>query len=764
MNLTEIKNSGNPASDLAKLLETLHREGPKEPTILENLSYFKRFFPSIFEEFEERIISALGLFYKVSNPTNLYSFLMQGFGNQHKEDHGALLTPVQASIRRAIDDKQYISISAPTSAGKSYSIRDFIAEQQGDAVVVVPSRALIAEYINSMRRKFEGNKDVMISSFVDVVYKTRSLRRIFVLTPERTKDLYKYKDRLNIEVFFFDEAQMSEEPGRGIVFDVSVRRAYKHYPSAKIIFAHPFIENPGAQFTKHQLSENDHNSFSHSYTHGAVGKICIFKDNEKFYYFSPYKENGHLKKNCFEFEFSFPEFALNGEHSILIYVSKNSIYNSSFIEGFEDYITGLPELNAQGALEIIENIRHIVGANSSEHVSNLVNLLKKGVVIHHGSIPLEVRFLIEDFIRNKYSSLCFATSTLAQGINMPFDIVWLKNNRFDGSESERALAFKNLIGRAGRLTPEKIFDYGYVYTTNAKLFSTRIKTQFILSTQSILETVVTGDHENDQRELIEAIQNDTFDDDRNIPLSKAERLSSQIVINAAKEFLDIFYRFPSDLRQSIGGGPNKAYRDRAKKLLQTIYETSLGRDLYAGEENVFNQAIDIFFHATQGRSFSEIVGLRYSSITNRDNPGNPFANFSQPAKKLPDSSLKNSYSLFAPQTPNDRVSYDSIIYDTYDYMDQVISFSLSDVLIAAFMIYQQTTNDDRAARLIELLKYNTNNGVFILLLRYGFPPELINDIARYVSSIDEDNIIFLPEIADAPVIIKNIIDWYLPKI
>lgn len=764
MNLTEIKNSGNAANDLAELLEALHREGPKDPIILENLSYFKRFFPLVFKEFEEKIISALGLFYKVSNPTNLYSFLMQGFGNQHKEEHGALLTPVQASIRRAIDDKQYISISAPTSAGKSYSIRDFIAERHGDAVVVVPSRALIAEYINSMRRKFEGNKDVMISSFVDVVYKTRSLKRIFVLTPERTKDLYKYKDQLNIAVFFFDEAQISEEPGRGVIFDVSVRRANKHYPNAKIIFAHPFIENPGAQFAKHRLLHDDENSFSRSYTHGAVGKICVFKDSGKFYYFSPYRENGHLKKNCIEFEYSFPEFALNGEHSILIYVSKNSIYNNSFIKGFEEYIAGLPELNNEGALEIIENIRHIVGANSSEHVSNLVNLLKKGVVIHHGSIPLEVRFLIEDFIRNKYSSLCFATSTLAQGINMPFDIVWLKNNRFEGNESERSLAFKNLIGRAGRLTPEKIFDYGYVYTSNAKLFSTRIKTHFLLKTQSVLETVLSGDHENDQKELIEAIQNDTFDDERNIPLSKVERLSSATVIDAAQQFLDIFYRFPSDLRQSIGGAGNKIYRDRAKTLLQTIYEASLGRTLYSGEENVFNQAIDIFFHAAQGRSFSEIVGLRYSSITNRDNPSIPFANFSQPAEKLPNSTLKSSYSLFKPQTPNADVSYDSIIYDTYDYMDQVISFSLSDVLIAAFMIYQQTTNDARAGRLIELLKYNTNNGTYILLLRYGFPPEMVNEIARYVYSIDEDSIIFTPEIADAPVIIKKIIEWYLPKI
>ena len=105
------------------------------------------FHPDVFSQLEERIISALGLFYKVIRPENLYSLLLSSIGEAHKKAYGGYLTPVQASVRRAIDSKQFVSISAPTSAGKSYSIRDFIAEQEGDAVVVVPSRALIAEYI-----------------------------------------------------------------------------------------------------------------------------------------------------------------------------------------------------------------------------------------------------------------------------------------------------------------------------------------------------------------------------------------------------------------------------------------------------------------------------------------------------------------------------------------------------------------------------------------------------------------------------------------
>src|SRR5690606_34792513 len=154
----------------------------------------------------------------------------------------------------------------------------------------------------------------------------------------------------------------------------------------------------------------------------------------------------------------------------------------------------------------------------------------------------------------------------------------------------------------------------------------------------------------------------------------------------------------NDLTRSIGGAINKSNRDNAKISLKKIYEASLGRMLNRGETHVFNQAIDIFFHAAQGRSFSEIVGLRFSSVTNRDKPNEPFAAFIQPAKKLPNSTL-NAYGLYGENTPKQNVSYDSIVYDTYDYMDQVISFSLSDTFIAAFKIYGEKNNDQRAEKI-----------------------------------------------------------------
>ncbi|MHA3788277.1 hypothetical protein ACX0HA_08725 [Flavobacterium hauense] len=95
-------------------------------------------------------------------------------------------------------------------------------------------------------------------------------------------------------------------------------------------------------------------------------------------------------------------------------------------------------------------------------------------------------------------------------------------------------------------------------------------------------------------------------------------------------------------------------------------------------------------------------------------------------------------------------------------MDQVISFSLSDTFVAAFKIYGEKNNDAGAEKIVELFRYNTNNKIYILLLRYGFSPEIIKEVALHIESIDEDKVIFRSTIHNAPDFIQNMIKWYLP--
>jgi hypothetical protein len=759
LNILEIVNHPDPDEGLYELQNQLHVGGPDSSEILEALSYYKLFHPEVFRKSEQQILSSLGLFYKVQDPNNIYSVLLAGFGEQHKEQYGRYLTPVQASVRRAVDGYQIVSISAPTSAGKSYSIRGFIVSGQGDAVVIVPSRALIAEYLTAMRESFNNDKSVMISPFVDVVFTNRTLRRIFVLTPERARDLLNDNLDLDIKLFFFDEAQISDEGFRGVIFDVLVRRVKKQFPAAKLVFAHPNVENPDAQFSKHGLLNAG--GYSRSYDYGAVGKVSVFShSNGKDYYFSPNKGDGHKVINCFEFKGSFEEYAFSHGHSVLIYVSKQSVYNGNFLIEYENYIRDFPEISDNSALDIITTIRELIGADQNVFHSDLISLMLKGVVIHHGSVPLEIRFLIEDFIRAGHARVCFATSTLAQGINMPFDIVWLENMRFQGDEARKSLDFKNLIGRSGRLSLNPKFDYGYVYTKNPKLFIKRSMDKYTLKESSIIDEPI-DDSLFDSRELIEAIRNDTFDDDKHLPIAQVDRLSDPRLLDSSRLILDIVFGGAGIIKGNLSGADNRENREMVLTCLLKIYETSLGRVMSLGEKAVFNSAVGIFFHVILGRSFKEIVGIRYSRISKRDTKSIGDAKFSQPASKLPQSNLQR-YSLYPLNTPASEVSFDRIVFDTYDYLDQVISYSLADVFVAAFNIYLDKTRDGRATKFIELLTYGTNDPSYILLMRYGFSSENILEILPYIDSVTEEEINFSGEIERAPIYIKNIVNWYLP--
>ncbi|MDQ3623321.1 MAG: DEAD/DEAH box helicase, partial [Verrucomicrobiota bacterium] len=55
--------------------------------------------------------------------------------------------------------------------------------------------------------------------------------------------------------------------------------------------------------------------------------------------------------------------------------------------------------------------------------SNELFLLRRGIAVHHGQLPMRVRRLMTDVIRAGATPVALATSTLTEGVNLPFDVV-----------------------------------------------------------------------------------------------------------------------------------------------------------------------------------------------------------------------------------------------------------------------------------------------------------------------------------------------------
>ena len=756
------------------VIRNIYKSGPQEITDMEILCYLSVYQKETFERYQNRILKYMGLCYKNVATESLPEVIFGMYSKHIKDNYNYAYTPVQASIVDGIEGNKCFSFSAPTSTGKSYVFRNIIMESQKDIVIVVPSRALINEYYYTMCDLIK-NKDVNILTFIDKINTKKAKRNVFIVTPERCKELFKRKQEFDVEIFLFDEAQLSnEESSRGLFFDSIVRRVQKAYPQAKFIFAHPFVKNPGAQIQKNHFDSE--NSSARCYKYRNVGQMFYAYDSGKFYHFGIDKDiMGKQKLPC---RFDPIEDTIKKEGSVLVYTTKASIYSKKVFLEFKKYIDMCTELTDKDAKKYIKQIKKYIGANDdvgAERYSQMLSMLKKGIVIHHGSLPLQARLILEQFTQAGFCKLCFATSTLEQGINMPFDIVFL--NTFEAS---KPLSLKNLIGRAGRSTPKQIFDFGSIIVKKDNMSKLReiMREDEVLETVSLLEQ----DVDTDLVEFKEAVLEGTLSDEYNITEKQLNKLksndSSQIIekiLNAmfSNNALVELNRINEDLQCKL----------ELYELFQKLYEQYLGRELCAGEKNVFNTAIKILLWQIHCKTFKDICFFRYSyaskkqereAIQKRIDEGNDFekylakvqlerlgAAFVTGYADIPDKNLK-VFSMFGNnETKAINVDYDRIVFDTYDYLDKIINFKLSDIFVAAFEEHYKKTNDKRAMKMVLLVKYGTEEQKEIWMLRYGFTFEDIEWLEPYIISINQEEVIFNREINKLSTEKMNVIKRFL---
>nr|BFF39789.1 hypothetical protein BACY1_15940 [Tenacibaculum mesophilum] len=741
------------------ILYDFHKNGPTNNSHLETLSYLKKHNPDSFKKYESKLMFLMGLFYKTKEPNSFLEAIYNAYADTIIQDTGHNFTPIQADAYNSIKKYTNFSFSAPTSAGKSFLFQELIKETQGDIIIILPSRALISEYLIKVKKLV--SKETLVLQFIEVVNTKRTKNRIYIITPERGEELFKNIENLNIELILLDEAQISEEGIRGMKFDSLVRRIDKKLKDVKKVFTHPFILNPEAQFQKHSITNNID---SETYNQKTVGKIFIEHSKGSFKYFSPFQDE--MKGKLIEGNIVKSIIKNNG--TALIYISKTKIYNGEFIESFAEYIELCPILTDKESLGYVEKIEAFLGTNeNSEKNSMLVNLMKRGIVIHHGSIPLNVRLIIEDFVNNHHAKICFSTSTLIQGINMPFDIIWINNFTFRGNEDQKTLNLKNLIGRAGRVTLEdNHFDYGYVIieTKNKRTFVNRLNTESSLSSKSNLENLTDPNNE-DFIDIVDAIKNDTFNSELQLTESQITRIEDANLDEQISFILDNFFNKKLEPLTVKEYYKLTAYkRKKIKKAFENIYTAHLRRtELSNGEKSILSTSIPILLWQIQGKSFAEIVSLRHAFLSEKDfrrmlnqklkkgeisiadfktELHKKKVRFTCIAEPIPNKRFTTPVPLFNRNTSVSNIDFDAIIYDTYDYIDKVLSLSVKDPISSALLLYFHKTNDNRALTLSNYIKYGTNDETEIWLLKYGFSFEDIELIIQHINMIDETEIKF----------------------
>ncbi|WP_264076652.1 DEAD/DEAH box helicase [Rhodopseudomonas palustris] len=86
-------------------------------------------------------------------------------------------------------------------------------------------------------------------------------------------------------------------------------------------------------------------------------------------------------------------------------------------------------------------------------------LLRSGIATNHGQMPQRLRRLMTDLIDRRICAVTVATATLTEGVNLPFDMIFLTSLRrqtFNQITQRQVVShlstseFRNLAGRAGR--------------------------------------------------------------------------------------------------------------------------------------------------------------------------------------------------------------------------------------------------------------------------------------------------------------------------
>lgn len=758
-----IKNiiNNNQVSEIFDyVISNIYKKGPVDGTDMEILSYLALYRPNEFEIYKDKILNYMGVFYKDVKRSSLNEIIFGQYKKYIRDTYNEYYTPVQADIVKNISKANCFSFSAPTSTGKSFVFRNLIERGNNDAVVVVPSRALINEYYLRLC-ELMPDRSINILTFIDKINTAKVRRNIFVVTPERCRDLFKQKDSFNIDLFLFDEAQLSdEESTRGLFYDSIVRRCYKAYPEAKFVFAHPFINNPEAQLLKNHLRNNVAATL---YEQKNVGQMYFCVDNNNvFYHFGIDKTiMGTQKIKC---SFDPIEKCIRNGGSVLFYVSKSKIYNKSFLNEYGRYIDLCEEIDEDKINYYINELKSFTGGDTianKDHYSQMISLLKRGIVTHHGSLPLQSRSIMEQYTRDGFCKLCFATSTLEQGINMPLDIVVI-----DRFEASKPLEMKNLIGRAGRSSEDVKFDYGYVIVSKSNMS----KFREILNNPNVLDDVSLLDkHEEDNSDYSDfknAILNDTFSDQYNLTNNDLEKFSAEESDVIIKRIIDTFYKNGKLISfDEIDNDRSEIYY-----TFDRLYRLYLGRDLSDGEENVLHTAVKIMLWRIYGKTFKNICWYRYSYVSRSSerkkmerlgrNTNALEAKFITGFDDLPNKKLR-AYSIFEKGTKAKDVDYDRIVYDTYDYIDKLIGFKLSDVFYAAFYLYYEKTKDERALSLAKYVKYGTDKERYIWMIRYGMTFEDIELLDKHIENINEQGIVFKQSISSIPEDKKQSIIRYL---
>lgn len=444
---------------------------------------------------------------------------------ENTTDDGITLTDFQHKFYTNLETQKSLSISAPTSAGKSFIlnldlVRRLKTGKEENIIYIVPTRALISEVSARIRKTVKDREitGVVIRTAPFPVKDTQSLKNvIYVLTPERLLSLLKPENNTKkITSLFVDEAHEIQKGNRGITLQSAVDLALSLHPYASVLFASPLISNPG--YFLSLFGRQDQGLFF-TETRSPVSQNLLLiseapkQTNKIQLSLLTANKNIDLGTTPVNFKFRGSKFKQRAEFANEITRSNESTI--IFANGPGDAETVAEELlNIDREYTPSDEVKDFINFIKSEVHEEypLAKTLEQGIAVHYGDMPSIVRTGIEELFKSTEIRFLCCTSTLLQGVNLPAKHIVIENPHSGDNPMTRS-DFLNLSGRAGRLLQE---FHGNIWCIRPSDWSeasyTGEKLQEIKSSMSklmddggaLIDQLISGEIEDDQKSFAEA--------------------------------------------------------------------------------------------------------------------------------------------------------------------------------------------------------------------------------------------------------------------
>jgi hypothetical protein len=365
----------------------------------------------------------------------------------------------QRDFWTAASSADWVSVSAPTSAGKSYIVKRWFEEQLSSqeefrGIYLVPTRALIDEVSQSLMESFGSKVPVFTIPWDEEINKQP--QEVYVFTQERLHFLQQRLPEFEATMLFVDEAQKFADGERGVLLQRVVAETVRRAPEGQVIFASPLSENPELLLEGAPATTVTEALRSETIT---VNQNLLWVDEvqekAKTWSVDLIRNGAHLRLGEFELDgrpvnqmkrLSLVAVALGRHHEgNLVYVNfaseaETAAQQISEVRGKEVNLSEEPRIVA-----LKELIKKTI-----EPRYRLIKALDAGVAFHYGNMPLLVRAEIEDLFRDGLLSYLVCTSTLMEGVNLPCSNLFVRGPKKGRETYMEPSDFWNLAGRAGR--------------------------------------------------------------------------------------------------------------------------------------------------------------------------------------------------------------------------------------------------------------------------------------------------------------------------